>query len=710
MSRFHSLFPFLMILSCIFGVAPASQGQEKPPKKKAWTILLYMAADNDLEDSIMDNIEELMQVGSNKDVNIIALVDRSVKQSAEEKEAAEGDSDNDKAEEADQPAAAEEEAAEGEEEEEEDLNGYTNREVGDLGTWDGAKLILIEEDHLEELADWGETNMGDAATLKAFVDAALESHPAQRYGLLLNDHGGGWKGICYDDSADSDRLSIPEIQTVLFNVTPKTGKLEFLGFDACLMGNFEVAAALAPYARFIIASEELVPGAGWNYVPIVRMLERHPRSTGAEVGEVIADSFRDYFGKSNRSTAEEVTLSVIDTDQIAAIEDSVNRLADALDHSLRHGGNAAWLKLARARQRTVEFGKSTDGDTGNDLFDLIHLATLAKTHLADAKSKHAADEVIAAVKAAVLHNVRGKSRPHSNGLSIYFPKDGENLAGEDDKRYADLDVAARGRWASMLQSYCDLAGKQQLAPMLGEVRATGSIVGSTRSLKMKTQVSADELDQLAMVIGQPTPQCVRFVGQMEVYADDDGLVENELRNGWYILATRRGQASAPTLRWRTIPDEEEADDDAQKDGDDNDAKEEEESEEEPEGTTYSETPVQLRRAGHEGWKNVILGFNVDFDAEEIDGDLSYVYIPDSRGIRQIELKKGDHIRPLVSVLGSNGKLRQVPIESETLKIDNPDDLRMKSTGIPPGEYKVGFLATNLAGDVEAEFVDITLKE
>jgi hypothetical protein len=41
--------------------------------------------------------------------------------------------------------------------------------------------------------------------------------------------------------------------------------LDILGFDACLMGNWEAANALQGFATHYLASEKLEPAAGWDY-------------------------------------------------------------------------------------------------------------------------------------------------------------------------------------------------------------------------------------------------------------------------------------------------------------------------------------------------------------------------------------------------------------------------------------------------------------
>lgn len=57
-------------------------------------------------------------------------------------------------------------------------------------------------------------------------------------------------------------ISLTEINAALNDAMDvMTDKFEFIGFDACLMSTFENANILAPYARYMFASEELEPGA-----------------------------------------------------------------------------------------------------------------------------------------------------------------------------------------------------------------------------------------------------------------------------------------------------------------------------------------------------------------------------------------------------------------------------------------------------------------
>ena len=49
-------------------------------------------------------------------------------------------------------------------------------------------------------------------------------------------------------------------------------RLEFVGFDACLMGTVETAYAIKNNVDYLIASEEIEPGTGWNYKKLLNQL------------------------------------------------------------------------------------------------------------------------------------------------------------------------------------------------------------------------------------------------------------------------------------------------------------------------------------------------------------------------------------------------------------------------------------------------------
>lgn len=123
--------------------------------------------------------------------------------------------------------------------------------------------------------------------LADFLARGIEEYPAERYALILTDHGGGWPGVGPDESAGHDILDLQEIHDGIAAGLEAAGldKLDLLGFDACLMATYETASAMAPLADRMLASQELEPGHGWDY----RVLSNVAENPGITVDEVDAD-------------------------------------------------------------------------------------------------------------------------------------------------------------------------------------------------------------------------------------------------------------------------------------------------------------------------------------------------------------------------------------------------------------------------------------
>jgi len=105
-------------------------------------------------------------------------------------------------------------------------------------------------------------NMADVGLLSSMIQQIFAQYPAKHKMLLLWDHGGGSVGgVAFDERTD-DSFSLAELDTAL----AQGGQhFDIIGFDACLMATLEVANTLTPYADYMVASQELEPGGGWNY-------------------------------------------------------------------------------------------------------------------------------------------------------------------------------------------------------------------------------------------------------------------------------------------------------------------------------------------------------------------------------------------------------------------------------------------------------------
>ena len=111
-------------------------------------------------------------------------------------------------------------------------------------------------------------NMGKRATFESFLNWGLEEYPADNVGVIFWNHGGALDGVCFDDSiGGSDSLTNSETATAYKNVLPNYGidKLEFVGYDACLMQVQDIAEFNSHYFNYMVTSEETETGSGWVY-------------------------------------------------------------------------------------------------------------------------------------------------------------------------------------------------------------------------------------------------------------------------------------------------------------------------------------------------------------------------------------------------------------------------------------------------------------
>lgn len=66
------------------------------------------------------------------------------------------------------------------------------------------------------LKDLGTKDMSDPTTLTNFIKYGIENYSADHYVLILDDHGGGWRGACYDEqNGAGDLMSMPDIKKAL---------------------------------------------------------------------------------------------------------------------------------------------------------------------------------------------------------------------------------------------------------------------------------------------------------------------------------------------------------------------------------------------------------------------------------------------------------------------------------------------------------------
>ena len=392
--------------------------------KAKWTVMVYMAGDNNLDGAALRDIEEMARVGSTKDVNVLVQLDR--------------------------------------------LEDKKSRRF--LITKGGG----YERDCLEI---FGETNTGDPKVLEDFLTWSTERYPAERYCLILWNHGSGWweearsraaaskspsarslrtrsraslfhhstnatghsthRSICYDDHSGGDALDNSELKNVLARACTAIGKkIDILGMDACLMTMVEIAWQLRGSVEILVGSEIEEPNDGWPYTGILSFLTAKPKSKT----HIIAKEVVKQYVASYKDQGETVTQSAINTSATEEIIRALIPLAAELLSDLD--------KNRKLIQWAWDHAPKFYDDNYLDLY-----AFARKLRSKDrGQIREKADALIAALKTGKTKSILsygklGAEVAGTKGLSIYFPAEYINPA------YRHLDFAIDAQWAIFLERY-----------------------------------------------------------------------------------------------------------------------------------------------------------------------------------------------------------------------------------------------------------------
>lgn len=428
---------------------------EAPGAGADWTVMVYLAGDNNLDGAGVADLREMKKVGSSASVNVIAQFDRA----------------------------------------------------GSRGTSKRFYLRKGTELPKDAVQDLGETDTGDPKVLCDFFRWGVKHYPARHYLLVIWNHGSGWddsnlyanhgdyfsgdpppivrkgvvmnaegsvarvqprkarpvamaqarsavrrahralfastvdtmvrsRAIAFDDQA-KDFLDNMEIKRALGEMKTLLGRpLDLIGFDACLMAMLEVNYQIMATARYAVGSEEEEPGNGWPYDRILKALAKKPAMAPDELARTVVAQYAASYG-----AGDGVTLAAVDLGQSDSLAAAVEKLGGSL--LARVGKQSEMTLLSAVRAKVQEYSAPYD-----DYVDLVDLCDGLQRLLGDA----AVTEACAAVKQAVAKMVlasaaKGSGVARSHGISIYFPKH------KVCALYAKLDFAKKNAWAKFIAAY-----------------------------------------------------------------------------------------------------------------------------------------------------------------------------------------------------------------------------------------------------------------
>lgn len=253
-------------------------------KERKWTILVYMAADNNLESAAVNDLNEMeMSALDTNEVTVLVLFDRNP--------------------------------------------GYdTSHE-----NWNGTRLYKLESGKLGFQSDFiskriacnplgitsdsnTEVDMSSPYTLSQSIRFMYSEYPAQHYGFIMWGHGSGWRSgeneiqdsenafsraFAYDSTTGS-YMTLPQLRQGMESGL-NGRKFDFLGFDTCYGGEIEVAYELCNLSDVMAASEGLVASEGWNYTDLLNRFADAKEKTTEALSDAVFESYKNQYKNVNRS-------------------------------------------------------------------------------------------------------------------------------------------------------------------------------------------------------------------------------------------------------------------------------------------------------------------------------------------------------------------------------------------------------------------------
>ena len=270
MSKKLSIAVTFFLLSSLVTIPNNTAADDNIPE---WGVYVYMAGDNTLYNELTDDLNEMKMVGSNEDLEIVALTDKI---------------DNN------------------------DSHAYHILQHN------------LDEKDLDEInSTWeNELDMGDGDTLRDFLIWASNEFPAKRKILIIWNHGSGWEKVAEDENSF---LTVPEIRKSIDEYRENTGEPPFalIGFDACLMGMFEIMYELREHAEMIHGSEAYEPLEGWTYNHLLYKLNKNLNNE--ELAYHVVNDYIESYRNGSVYTSYSVTSAVVATNKLNSLWNELNK-------------------------------------------------------------------------------------------------------------------------------------------------------------------------------------------------------------------------------------------------------------------------------------------------------------------------------------------------------------------------------------------------
>ena len=299
------------------------------------------------------------------------------------------------------------------------------------------------------------TCMSEPETLTDFIVWTKKNYPADRYMLVLWDHGGGFAsgyGVDVLNERADNEMTMLASETIRA-IKDAGVKFDLIGFDACLMQNIEYANALEPYADYYLASEETEPGTGWFYTAGFGKLAEDPALSTEEFGKSMISSYdqcQRAMGDGNPDP--KCTLSLVDLTLVKPAYKQLKGLYKKATEEIADN-HAVYANMSAARSGSYQFADEEQVDM------VSYLTNLKKAdYKQQVMSDDKLDRIARTAKVCVVYR-NSDSADGINGLAIDFPfKDLSMYSYE----YEELKAVNYKTERDFFDKFCSIMAAQRM--------------------------------------------------------------------------------------------------------------------------------------------------------------------------------------------------------------------------------------------------------
>ena len=274
-----------------------------------------------------------------------------------------------------------------------------------------------------------DVSMGESSTLQSFLEWGFENYPADKYSLILWNHGGAMDGCCFDERHSDDSLTADEVYNAVTNARGNCGianKLEFITYDACLMSIQEIAEMNSYNFNYMLSSQEVEGGYGYDYDKWLPSLYANPDVNTATLLSLIGDTFLE---EEASLGVDAQTQSAYDLSKMANYKSKFETLALHLAENVINS-SSAWSTFRSKANNALRFGYDSDYGYTYDVYDVKGVLNALKSDNNYSSVASDIQDVLDALEELVVYNAYDESTYRSKkpcGMNMFIPVSGYSV-------------------------------------------------------------------------------------------------------------------------------------------------------------------------------------------------------------------------------------------------------------------------------------------